>query len=1719
MDDIQSWWEVPSIAHFCSLFRAAFNLLDFDIEELENALLTDGIEDAGSSLLQELIVKLLTGCLNNNGISTSNYQMFLRRLFRQKCKEYGRENPFDNDIDFQFLSLRTKVEILHSLCDYRLDAEDVMDLLKNLDSDSLRVYPLGRDRNKSVFWYFYGTRLYREDHNKQKEVDKKGEKRGRGRKKSKEKGKGDKFDANEIGTGEWNVVCYSESDWERLVHDTEGSGDKEEESLHQILAKDFLPEIPRLFEEKERLQRKRLLEMQPRRQSSRIEKLKHQKEVEKQVEMERRKEEIERRKLDEETAAQNSEEDDTKKKERIRKDRERRKQERDMRRARWHASDSSDWKSSSDEESEKQYEKVMLADDKGKPKGRQTNNSLSSATGQIIIQSQPVRQKIRTSQVFPTSFEDIKIGMYKIIEKIKNHEDAWPFLYPVESEDAPRYYKVIKEPMDLQTMEDKLDNREYFSVSQFKRDFQLIVENCKKFNGPSSDYSGMVVSLEKEFNALVSKYLAELSSDEELAVEFPEEHRKHKKKHHKSSNHHRSSSWSKKHRHDEYLDDKENEDRSSTPPESSYVTKTARSVRSVSSSVDEKLDDSQDDELEDTRSSDSRTRRKSMHSKKSSEKERSSQKKPPVKNTVKSAAAIEALELATEQTLKDINKWLDDTPKFSDYSCDNSSPAHHLGVVDDIEVQNRIESEYRRSLLEKPPRLQKESLKRRHLKDPQNVIKKKREIQRKIDRLQPGKSKGNLLSTNKQPPEETSVSGSNSKESMKIDETDSDAPKLSLGTVLLSGDIGLGSLGSKKQSFGDSPPSDTKYSDDEKYEVSSKIKEPKLDYVDSDIKLVDTSDLKPTETVISEEKKEEDDLEEKPEIKSTSSVPEKSSAKAESASTKEKPNLSAWFKAFGAPKTAAAPKRKSDTVFGNPPTPSPSVDFKDSSNDLQSYSKFRYLDDKPLDSPNDLPPMTPGRSLSPDDKDRKNIYNSPEVRPGTRKRKVSTGSSVSERSSFSQDPTDPMLSPHPTLSPHPSLDEPYLSPQQDAAKSFHHSPVNGTIKVGFYQDTFPRGGSDKSNSCSPREQLPSNSPRNLGLSPKNPHPDSPDYHRYSAPSTPVYQAPASPAPAYNSALPFYPGHSSLLSQNIPYYDVNKSVTDQYNTTATSHQRAPSPTPSPPVQKPPISTLPAVNEKPVSVYPVKKRAYCEVEPDPPQQQSVIKPVMEKSSGFTPLASVRDPERVFTPTPGRMPQSTERAIGLHHRYPNELLQSSPYYANDNIFSKNVAPVSTVPPPSSYSKAEDVATTASYCRNVESTNSSSSYSAYNRISAPVYNYPNPVDRVNPRPEKQVPLNYSTPPSSSEMLSSRNTPAVNFSNVAANSPNLISKSTAPTLNYLDRSNPELLNFSKMHPASSASDSGRQTELTSRMVENPGRNNQHLSYPQSRASYSKVDLNPPQSSRVHYSNPITDLSSKINIPSGLGYPPNQPGALAYSHPMGDMRYNYPAMMSEMMAGKSSVNYPPHTAVGYNVDAYKHPMVDLMAANKTPVSEPQPAAKTPKVVPPKKASRSKKKATAEAEVSHPHPESNLNPISSSGYQQYSGQASAEPISLKTTSVVPGSAFNFGPAPLKDGYSSYLGEMSRSGYYLPHSGAGIPEAGSNDEKGSASSSHAAPSYPFPRAPYPHLTHHSPAIYQQYLQRHQQDLLRPMGLHGLLAPPSGYPPGYIMHDPLNRPPPWM
>lgn len=84
---------------------------------------------------------------------------------------------------------------------------------------------------------------------------------------------------------------------------------------------------------------------------------------------------------------------------------------------------------------------------------------------------------------FTETDEVLQIGMHKVLEYVKNHKDAWPFMDPVEEDIAPRYYSIIRRPMDLLKMEEKLDNEEYLRYSDFRNDFKLIVNNCRLYNG------------------------------------------------------------------------------------------------------------------------------------------------------------------------------------------------------------------------------------------------------------------------------------------------------------------------------------------------------------------------------------------------------------------------------------------------------------------------------------------------------------------------------------------------------------------------------------------------------------------------------------------------------------------------------------------------------------------------------------------------------------------------------------------------------------------------------------------------------------------------------------------------------------------------------------------------------------------------------------------------------------------------------------------------------------------------------------------------------------------------------------------------------------------------------------------------------------------------------------------------------------------------------------
>jgi len=68
----------------------------------------------------------------------------------------------------------------------------------------------------------------------------------------------------------------------------------------------------------------------------------------------------------------------------------------------------------------------------------------------------------------------------------KKKKDAAYFLRPVNYDalKLPTYPDIIKQPMDLGTVETKLRNNEYYSIQACVDDLQLIVDNARKFNGP-----------------------------------------------------------------------------------------------------------------------------------------------------------------------------------------------------------------------------------------------------------------------------------------------------------------------------------------------------------------------------------------------------------------------------------------------------------------------------------------------------------------------------------------------------------------------------------------------------------------------------------------------------------------------------------------------------------------------------------------------------------------------------------------------------------------------------------------------------------------------------------------------------------------------------------------------------------------------------------------------------------------------------------------------------------------------------------------------------------------------------------------------------------------------------------------------------------------------------------------------------------------------------------
>jgi histone acetyltransferase len=84
-----------------------------------------------------------------------------------------------------------------------------------------------------------------------------------------------------------------------------------------------------------------------------------------------------------------------------------------------------------------------------------------------------------------------------LLNDMQNHNNAWPFQQPVNRDEVPDYYEVIKEPMDLATMEEKHEKDLYPTPEDFIRDARLIFVNCRRYNSETTQYAKAANRLEK----------------------------------------------------------------------------------------------------------------------------------------------------------------------------------------------------------------------------------------------------------------------------------------------------------------------------------------------------------------------------------------------------------------------------------------------------------------------------------------------------------------------------------------------------------------------------------------------------------------------------------------------------------------------------------------------------------------------------------------------------------------------------------------------------------------------------------------------------------------------------------------------------------------------------------------------------------------------------------------------------------------------------------------------------------------------------------------------------------------------------------------------------------------------------------------------------------------------------------------------------------------------
>ncbi|KAL6196897.1 hypothetical protein ACLB2K_032510 [Fragaria x ananassa] len=119
-----------------------------------------------------------------------------------------------------------------------------------------------------------------------------------------------------------------------------------------------------------------------------------------------------------------------------------------------------------------------------------------------------------------------------IFKQITQHEWSWPFMSPVDAQSLGLhdYHQVIEKPMDLRTVQSKMETGGYNSVREIYADMRLVFKNAIKYNDEKDDVHVMAQTLleklEEKWLQLLPKVVEEekRQADEEAQARVDIKH-------------------------------------------------------------------------------------------------------------------------------------------------------------------------------------------------------------------------------------------------------------------------------------------------------------------------------------------------------------------------------------------------------------------------------------------------------------------------------------------------------------------------------------------------------------------------------------------------------------------------------------------------------------------------------------------------------------------------------------------------------------------------------------------------------------------------------------------------------------------------------------------------------------------------------------------------------------------------------------------------------------------------------------------------------------------------------------------------------------------------------------------------------------------------------------------------------------------------------------------